>query len=105
MVQQRQKQRYDSHRKEKSYNVGDFVWVYRPLRKKGRRSAKLLHNYHGPFQVTQKLKSPTNALKLVIGRKKISLFCALCNLKTFHPRFPIPKPAITLFRRLLARVW
>jgi hypothetical protein len=70
MVQQRQKQRYDSHRKEKSYNVGDFVWVYRPLRKKGRRSAKLLHNYHGPFQVTQKLKSPTNALKLVIGRKK-----------------------------------
>jgi hypothetical protein len=70
MVQQRQKQRYDSHRKEKSYNVGDFVWVYRPLRKKGRRSAKLLHNYHGPFQVTQKLKSPTNALKLVIGRNK-----------------------------------
>ena len=31
MVQRRQKQRYDSHRKEKSYNVGDLVLVYRPL--------------------------------------------------------------------------
>jgi hypothetical protein len=30
MVQRRQKQRYDCHRREKSYNVGDLVLVYRP---------------------------------------------------------------------------
>ena len=103
MVQRRQKQRYDSHRREKSYNVGDLVLVYRPLRKKG-RSTKLLHKYHGPLRVTQKLTDLTYALKLVIGQKRKVDTVHVCNLKLFHPRLPMRKPDVTLFPRPLASV-
>lgn len=103
MVQQRQKQRYDSHRKEKSYNIGDLVCFYRSLRKKG-GSTKLLHKYHGPFQVTQKLTNLTYALKLVHGRKRLVDTVHVCNLKPFHPRPSIPTPDISSFRRPLASV-
>jgi hypothetical protein len=103
MVQQRQKQRYDCRRKKNSYNDGDLVWVYRPLRNKG-RSIKLLRKYHGPFQVKQKLTNLTYALILVHVRKRLVVTVHVCNLKPIHPRPSIPTPDISLFPGPLASV-
>ncbi|UYV67951.1 hypothetical protein LAZ67_5002588, partial [Cordylochernes scorpioides] len=48
------KERYDSRHKPVYYDVGDFVWVFTPVRKVG-LSEKLLKKYFGPYQITKKL--------------------------------------------------
>ncbi len=54
--------------------------------------------------MTQKLTDLTYALKLVNGRKRKVDTVHVCNLKPFHPRLPMSKTDVTLFRRPLASV-
>ncbi|KAI9549855.1 pol polyprotein [Daphnia sinensis] len=93
LVQHRQKQRYDNRRKEKSYKVGDLVWVYRPIRKKG-RSTKLLHRLS---KITYEVRSEQK-------HKKITDNVHVCNLKPFYPRLPLPILDMTSPRKQLASV-
>ncbi|GBN27531.1 Transposon Ty3-I Gag-Pol polyprotein [Araneus ventricosus] len=49
-AQQRDKDRYNSKHRDVSYNPGDLVWVFTPVRKVG-LSEKLLKRYFGPYRV------------------------------------------------------
>ncbi|GBO41287.1 hypothetical protein AVEN_83770-1 [Araneus ventricosus] len=57
-AQQRDKDRYDSKHRDVSYNPGDLVWVFTPVRKVG-LSEKLLKRYFGPYRVVQRLSDVT----------------------------------------------
>ena len=69
VVQAKQKKCYDKHRKSVSYVPGDLVWIYRPLRKKG-RSEKLLHRFHGPYKVVEKLSDLNYFITPASGRRQ-----------------------------------
>ncbi|GBO31512.1 Transposon Ty3-I Gag-Pol polyprotein [Araneus ventricosus] len=52
------KRRYDERHRPVSYNVGDLVWVFTPVRKVG-LSEKLLRRYFGPYRITRRLSDVT----------------------------------------------
>lgn len=84
-VQKRQKHRYDRGRQSKTYQVGQQVLVYRPIRKKG-RSEKLLHRYYGPYRIVKKINDVNYQLELLSGRKKRRDCVYVSALKPFHTR-------------------
>ncbi|GBL76965.1 hypothetical protein AVEN_12634-1 [Araneus ventricosus] len=55
-AQQRDKNRYDSKHRDVSYNPGDLVWVFTPVRKVV-LAASLIGRYFGPYRVVQRLSS------------------------------------------------
>jgi transposase InsO family protein len=82
------KRLYDRSKHFKSYNAGDAVWFYNPLRTKG-LNPKLQRPWQGPFLVTERIndvidriqRSPRanpkavhhDRLKLYIGEQTVSL--------------------------------
>lgn len=82
------KRLYDRSTHFNSYNAGDAVWFYNPLRKQG-LNPKLQRRWHGPFLVTERIndviyrikRSPRakpkvvhhDRLKLYIGEQTFSL--------------------------------
>ena len=60
LAQQRQKTQYDKTAKERSYDIGQKVWLYTPNNRKG-LSSKLTHNWHGPYRILAK-RSAVNYL-------------------------------------------
>ena len=60
LAQQRQKTQYDKITKERSYDIGQQVWLYTPTNKKG-LSSKLTHNWHGPYCILA-TRSPVHYL-------------------------------------------
>ena len=57
-AQQKMKAYYDKRARDPAFQVGQKVWVYTPKTYKG-LSKKLLHNYHGPYRVVERLsRSP-----------------------------------------------
>ena len=85
MVHARQKKRYDKRHKDKAYHIGDVVLVYRPIRKKG-RAEKLLHRYHGPFRVVNKINSLNYTVESLYGSRKHRDCVHVSMLKPFHNR-------------------
>ncbi|GBN68623.1 hypothetical protein AVEN_54881-1 [Araneus ventricosus] len=57
-AQQSDKNRYDYKHHDVSYNPGDLVWVFTPVRKVS-LSEKLLKRYFGPYRVVQRLSDVT----------------------------------------------
>lgn len=53
-AQDRDRQRYDAKHRPVSYNPGDLVWIFIPIRKVG-LSEKLLKRYFGPYCVKRRL--------------------------------------------------
>ena len=58
LSQQRQELNRNEHAKLPSYEPGQRVWLYTPNNRKG-LSSKLVHNWHGPYRIEEKL-SPVN---------------------------------------------
>lgn len=56
--QDMQRSYYNQHRRDVHYCPGDLVWVFTPVRRKG-RSEKLMRHYFGPYKITKKLSSVT----------------------------------------------
>lgn len=56
--QNHEKHRYDDHHRSVTYNNGDLVWVWMPMKQPG-LSSKLLRKYHGPYKVLEST-SPVN---------------------------------------------
>lgn len=52
--QQRDARRYNLRRNDAQYQPGDQVWVWTPIRQRG-RSEKLLRRYFGPYKVVRRL--------------------------------------------------
>lgn len=84
-VQNRQKHRYDKRRQSKTYQVGDQVLVFRPIRKKG-RSEKLLHRYYGPYRIIKRINDVNYQVELLFGRNKRRDCVHIDALKPFHTR-------------------
>lgn len=57
-AQDKDRQRYDSKHRVVTYQPGDLVWVFIPIRKIG-LSEKLLKRYFGPYQVLRRLSDVT----------------------------------------------
>ena len=53
-AQQKMKFYYDKRSRDVSFAIGERVWVYTPKTKEG-LSKKLLHNWHGPFRIVERL--------------------------------------------------
>ena len=60
--QKRQKHLYDAKLKGYPYNVGDKVWLYRPLRKVG-LSPKLQSYWTGPYEVVKRISDAVYRIK------------------------------------------
>jgi transposase InsO family protein len=57
-TQQQMKERYDLKTAPVPFTIGQRVWVFTPKTRKG-LSKKLLHRWHGPYRIVEKL-SPVN---------------------------------------------
>ena len=53
-AQQKMKMHYDKRAKKRDFEIGQSVWVYTPKVKKG-LSKKLMHLWHGPYRIAEKL--------------------------------------------------
>ena len=101
-AQQKQKEYYDRNAKEKNFVEGSKVWVFVPKAKKG-LSKKLLHNYHGPYRVVEKL-SPVHYRLRTCSNKPVSAIVHANRMRPFidpHDR-PIEPPADLLDELYLA---
>lgn len=61
--QKKQKERYDKKHRHVEYEQGEQVMVWTPSRKKG-RSTKLLHRWHGPYEIVSKLSDVNYEIKI-----------------------------------------
>ncbi|GBO01303.1 hypothetical protein AVEN_57547-1 [Araneus ventricosus] len=52
------KRRYDERHRPVTYNIGDLVWVFTPVRKV-ELSETLLRHYFGPYRMTRRLSDVT----------------------------------------------
>lgn len=80
-AQQKMKEYYDRTAKEPNFPEGSKVWVYIPKSKKG-LSKKLLHNYHGPYRVVDKL-SPVHYRLRTCSNKPVSTTVHANRMKLF----------------------
>ena len=80
-AQQKQKEYYDRTAKEANFLEGSKVWVFVPKTKKG-LSKKLLHNYHGPYRVVEKL-SPVHYRLRTCSNKPVSAIVHANRMKPF----------------------
>jgi transposase InsO family protein len=67
-TQHKQKEHYDIKSESVDYEIGDKVWIYNPS-SKPRLSGKLLHNWHEPFKIIDKLSDVTFKLQTCDDRK------------------------------------
>ncbi|GBM77787.1 Retrovirus-related Pol polyprotein from transposon 412 [Araneus ventricosus] len=63
------KRRYDARHRSVSYEIGDLVWVYTPIRKVG-LSEKLLRRYFGPYRITRHMSEVTYEVESMETDKK-----------------------------------
>jgi hypothetical protein len=61
VVQAKQEERYDRLWCTVFYTPGDLVWVFRPVRKKG-RPKKLFHPYSGIYKILKRWNDLNNVV-------------------------------------------
>ncbi|XP_062591603.1 uncharacterized protein LOC134253110 [Saccostrea cucullata] len=60
--QQNQKERHDRAAKDTHFTKGDKIWLFTPTTKPG-LSPKLTHNWHGPYEIIERLSNVTYRLQ------------------------------------------
>ncbi|KZS19609.1 Uncharacterized protein APZ42_013879 [Daphnia magna] len=80
-VQEKQKRDYDANHRDVTFQKGDKVLVYKPIRKKG-KSDKLLHRWVGPFIVVRQT-TPVNYEVKLVNEKTKSDIVHVVSMKPF----------------------
>ena len=83
-AQQKMKAYYDKRARDPAFQVGQKVWVYTPKTYKG-LSKKLLHNYHGPYRVVERL-SPVHFRLRTCSNQPVSTIVHANRMKHFQPK-------------------
>ena len=91
MAHNRMKQQADQHRSERSFEVGD--WVFLRLQqmsfKQAKKDNKLSPKYYGPYKVLQKIGTMAYKLKLPASSRVHPVFHVSCLKKVIGDNIPI----------------
>lgn len=87
------KRRYDARHRPITYNVGDLVWVFTPVRKVG-LSEKLLRRYFGPYRIVGRRSDVTYEVESMEGDRKRRNPKDVVHILRLKPYFD-PKEQVT----------
>ncbi|MCO5574223.1 hypothetical protein L7F22_028005 [Adiantum nelumboides] len=93
-AQGRQKRHHDLQHPQQSYNPGDLVMLYFPLRRPG-LSESLMHRWLGPYRITHQIKPTTYQLLRLSNLSKTSAH--ISRLKPFIHPYPIQLFRLNLY--------
>jgi hypothetical protein len=94
MAQNRMKQQADQHRSERSFEVGDWVFLrlqpYKQMSlKQAKKDNKLSPKYYGPYKVLQKIGTMAYKLELPASSRVHPVFHVSCLKKVIGDKIPI----------------
>jgi hypothetical protein len=94
MAHNRMKQKADQHRSERSFEVGDWVFLrlqpYKQMSlKKANKDNKLSPKYYGPYKVLQKIGTMAYKLELPASSRVHPFFHVSCLKKVIGNKIPV----------------
>ena len=94
MAQNQMKQQTDQHRSERSFEVGDWVFVrlqpYKQMSlKQSKKDNKLSPKYYGPYKVLQKIGTMAYKLELPASSRVHPVFHVSCLKKVIGNKIPV----------------
>ena len=94
LVQSRMKQQVDQHRSERSFDVGDWVFLrLQPYKqmflKQAKKHNKLSPKYYGPYKVLQKIGTMAYKLELPTASRLHRVFHVSCLKKVIGDKLPV----------------
>ena len=94
MEHKRMKQQGDQHRSERSFEVGDWVFLrlkpYKQMSlKQAKKDNKLSPKYYGPYKVLQKISTMAYKLELPASSRVHPIFHVSCLKKVIGNNIPI----------------
>jgi transposase InsO family protein len=94
MAQNRMKQQADQHRSERSFEVGDWVFLrlqpYKQMSlKQAKKDNKLSPKYYGPYKVLQKIGTMAYKLELPASSRVHPVFHVSCLKKVIDDKIPV----------------
>ena len=94
MAQNRMKQQADQHRSERSFEVGDWVFLrlqpYKQMSlKQSKKDNKLSPKYYGPYKVLQKIGTMAYKLELPASSRVHPVFHVSCLKKVIGNKIPV----------------
>jgi hypothetical protein len=94
IAQNRMKQQADQHRSERSFEVGDWVFLrlqpYKQMSlKQAKKDNKLSPKYYGPYKVLQKIGTMAYKLELPASSRVHPVFHVSCLKKVIGDKIPV----------------
>ena len=94
MAHNRMKQQADQHRSERSFEVGDWVFLrlqpYKQISlKQDKKDNKLSPKYYGPYKVLQKIGTMAYKLELPAYSRVHPVFHVSCLKKVIGDKIPV----------------
>jgi hypothetical protein len=94
MAQNRMKQQADQHRSERSFEVGDWVFLrlqpYKQMSlKQAKKDNKLSPKYYGPYKVLQKIGTMAYKLEFPASSRVHPVFHVSCLKKVIGDKIPV----------------
>lgn len=94
LAQNRMKQQADQHRSERSFDVGDWVFLrlqpYKQMSlKQAKKDNKLSPDYYGPYKMLQNIGTMAYKLELHVASRLHLVFHVSCLKKVIGNKIPI----------------